>query len=157
MDWIGIVIFIIFIVFKAMGESNKQKRQKEARQQQGAPLPGRTIPKPVQKSPPPVTMPDWGFPSMFPFFEEEEVVKPVKPKKVAEQVKKAVADKSASPPQPSVATPRAQRSSSQSVEEFGQRGPEGFSLEQAQLGIIYSEILSPPRALRPYRTRSYRS
>lgn len=150
MDWIGIVIFALFIAFKAMSESNKQKKQREARQQSSSPMPRKT---------PPVAMPDWNFPPVFPFFEEEEEAP--KPVVKTEQIKKEVFIEEKPIERPRTAetpieTLRPSRPTVREVKALTQENRGGFGLEQARMGIIWSEILSSPRALRPYRSRGYR-
>lgn len=152
MDWIGIVIFILFILFRALGESGKQRKKKEARQQ-GKPVvntPKGFPPILPREVSPPVATPDWDAPPIFAFPLLEEASEPKAP---AQEVPKKV---------PEIAEPRWQETQNvipqvqRQVEEKSPGQLAGVRLEQARQGIIWSEILQPPRALRPHGSDSIR-
>lgn len=161
MDWFLMLIFVVFMILDAAGKSKKQKEKREARQQQDRPVPKRTISVPSPKSPPPVAMPDWDFSPFFPFLEEKEEEEIAIPNEPVVVVKKE-------PPLREELVERPRRSEhfkdtrnpvrqgEKMAEIYTSRDWDGFGLEQAQMGIIWSEILSRPRALRPYRSRGYR-
>lgn len=126
-----------------MGESEKQKKQRQARQGKRPPviIPGDPEPAPSWETLPPVFS--------FPLFEEEKEEVREKPKAVLREI-------------PEIAIPirkekvMAKAKLQERVEGERQKALAGIQLDQAVQGIIWSEILQPPRALRPYSSKGTR-
>lgn len=164
MDWIGLVIFILALALKAWGESEKQKKARQARRQSRPPAGSPTTPP----APPPVAQPEPDLPplSRSPLYElfeeflelfeegkeereEKEAVQPVAveapweppapPKQVVPQVR---------PPEPAALVGTAPASAKRPAV---QPVLPGLELSRAAEGVIWAEILGPPRALRPFR------
>lgn len=160
MDWVGIVIFILIMVFRALSESEKQKRQREARQAKqpaGRVLPPTPEQEEAPVAPPPIGPIEWELPPIFTFPMEER-------RKSAETVQEEPRRKQEHKPRhkqakmPTPAPPMRRHSPVAKIEaktcQPSRKHPVRLNLDQAVEGVIWSEILQPPRGLRPYGPRN---
>jgi hypothetical protein len=153
LDWIGALIFALIMIFKALGESEKQKKKRAARQ-------GRTSPA----APPPVAQPvpqEEVFPPVFPFplFEEEK--EPVQVEELLEEPEPVMIE-DLPPPRPSYEVYLKEEPKvtvevpPREIKQAPAGTLPGLQLNQAMQGIIWSEVLQPPRAMRPFGSRATR-
>lgn len=177
MDWVGIIVFILFMVLKALGESEKQKKQRQARQRRMSPPEGSPTvadpPLPPPEVPRPVAKPDFDLPPVLPFplFEllgedEEEWLKEKEAGKevltgpevvpdleqiIEPEVKQPVFEPAAAEPELTVPPLGGQSPTTPGMKPVAGTGWPGLQLNRAMEGVIWAEILGPPRALRPFR------
>ncbi|NLC76769.1 MAG: hypothetical protein GX750_04010 [Clostridia bacterium] len=147
MDWLGIIFFILVMVFKALGESEKQKKARQDRQRRPVSVPPPTAaePQPPREAMPPVAVPDLGLPPIFsfPLFEETEtkaeevIIEEPRPRKELPREKPVYRE-----------TPALKIPARENGMPDRERLP-GLQLHKAMEGMIWSEILQPPRAMRP--------
>ena len=152
MDLFGLVIFILFVVLKALGESSKKSGRRETRPVFTDRRPPVFPPEEEEMPVPEVNM-DWEIPPAFPFPWEEPPRKEVKGEKsfgtdrefipaeklVSAEIK---AGERQMPPR----LPEVRVSPEASV----------LSTKQVLQGIIWAEIIQAPRAIRPYRPMPWR-
>lgn len=150
MDWIGALVFVVIMILKALGESEQQKKKKAARQGKTSPKTSPPVARPVPQKEifPPV------FP--FPFFEEERET--VQAEEFLEEPEPVIVE--AIPPVRPVYEPYLKEEPRVTVEVPApetKRAPAGtlpgLQLNHVMEGIIWSEILQPPRAMRPFGSR----
>lgn len=164
MDWIGLVIFILVMVFRALGESEKQKKQREARQRQkppSGPTTKRVPAPPPLEAPRPVAKRELDLPPVFPFplfelFEEDEDDEPEDREIVKEAVREVFQDAPAAAAFAQPVMPEEPAKPASTTTAGPRRAaPEpvlpGLQLSRAAEGVVWAEILGPPRALRPFR------
>lgn len=181
MDWVGIIIFIVFMLLKAWGESEKQKKQRQAREQKVSPPKSSPAvpdsPSPVPEAPRPVVKPDFDLPPVFPFplfelleedeeeqLEEKEAAKEVLTEPeilpevvpdIKQTIEPEVKQPGFEPPEEktelTAPPPGARSEKAPSMKLAKGAVLPGLQLSRAAEGIIWAEVLGPPRALRPFR------
>jgi len=164
MDFIGIVIFILFIVLKALGESNKKSKRRGTRPVFTDRRPPVFFPKQEETPSPEVEM-EWEMPPAFPFPWEETPqrglhLEEVEPEEVFLEKPRGIEQGRA--PLEEVVVKEKPKSPKKYVpvttkEIRSEREPVTLSPKQVLGGIIWAEIIQSPRALRPYRPVPWRN